>query len=430
VDGEYANVHLANEVGDSVTDLGDIPETTTDRPRILPASVAQQYAQNSLQFPRHSLATGNITFLDRVPHWSYALGPVGVVNTFTGNQAGAVFVDLTTEGKRVSVTEREFDCGQGQLVTDHYRWQLHKSRDTVEYQDPFVIPTGDDGLVVAVPYVSHEHQFRATPVPQLYSVPRFGGLALLDESCEITHLSSEEARSHAVLADQRFYPYDLAFREVNAMQYRNGILNRWTIHRDQLEIADLPGDDNDQPFTVTTPDGITYIVAAEPWGDASGIYEIWTIDARTGEKARFRTNLQNGMLGPRKAANYVEQDNPRVNWNGMSPSEPLSVVRNGTLWWEVRVVPDSSAGVTDTAFVNADTGDVIRYVRDDDVADYIAGRGPIDGTDGGGPPSDGDGDGFVVVVVDENGDVVRRIEVGGNQRVRIERSSNGTVSPS
>jgi hypothetical protein len=233
-----------------------------------------------------------------------------------------------------------------------------------------------------------------------------------------------------VLADQRFYPYDLAFREVNAMQYQNGILNRWTIHRDQLEIADLPGDDNDQPFTVTSPDGITYIVAAEPWGDASGIHQIWTIDARTGEKARFRTNVQNGMLGPRKAANYVEQDNPRVNWNGMSPSEPLPVVRNGTLWWEVRVVPDSSAGVTDTAFVNADTGDVIRYVRDDDVADYIAGRGPIDGTDGGGPPSDGDGDGFVVVVVDENGDVVRRIEVGGNQRVRIERSSNGTVTPS
>jgi hypothetical protein len=103
---------------------------------------------------------------------------------------------MTTEGKRVSVTEREFDCGQGQLVTDHYQWQLHKSRDTVEYQDPFVIPTGDDGLVVAVPYVSHEHQFRATPVPQLYSVPRFGGVALLDESCEITHLSSEEARSY------------------------------------------------------------------------------------------------------------------------------------------------------------------------------------------------------------------------------------------
>jgi len=358
VGGEYANVHLANEVGDSVTDLGDIHETKTDRPRILRASVAQQYAQNSLQFPRHSLATGNITFLDRVPHWSYALRPVGVVNTFIGNQAGAVFVDLTTEGKRVSVTEREFDCGPGPLVTDHYQWQLHKSRDTVEYQDPCVIPTGDDGLVVAVPYVSHEHQFRATPVPQLYSVPRFGGLALVDESREITHLSSEEARSYAVLADQRFYPYDLAFREVNAMQY------------------------------------------------------------------------QNGMLGPRKAANYVEQDNPRVNWNGMSPSEPLSVVRNGTLWWEVRVVPDSSAGVTDTAFVNADTGDVIRYVRDDDVADSIAGRGPIDGTDGGGPPSDGDGDGFVVVVVDENGDVVRRIEVGGNQRVRIERSSNGTVTPS
>lgn len=433
VGGEYANVHLAGEVESEVTDLAELPDTTTDKPRILPASVAEQYAQNSLQFPRHSLARGDITFRDGTPHWSYALQPDGLVNTFIGKQAGAVFVDMTTEGKRVSVTESEFACGQGQLITDDYLWNLRKSRYTVDYQDPFMIETGDE-LVMAVPYVTHEHQFRATPLPQVYSVPRFGGVALVDENCEITHLSPEEARTNEVLDGQRYYPYDLALLRVNAMQYQNGILNRWFTHRDQLQIADLPGEDNDQPFTVITREGITYVVAAEPWGDASGIYQLWTIDARTGEMARFRTNVQNAMLGPQKAANYVEQDNPRVNWGSMSPSEPLPVVRNGTLWWEVRVVPDSSAGVTYTAFVNADTGDVIRYERDDDVSAFIAGRGDIDGVGGGAGGTDGTGgpagagDGWVVVIVDEDGTVVRTVTVGENQSVRIERPENRTAA--
>jgi hypothetical protein len=264
----------------------------------------------------------------------------------------------------------------------------------------------------------------------VYSVPRFGGVALVDADCEITHLSPQEARTNDVLDGQRYYPYDLALRKVSSMQYQNGILNKWFTHRDQLEIADLPGEGNDQPFTVTTSEGITYVVAAEPWGDASGIYQLWTIDGRTGEMTRFRTDVQNAMLGPRKAANYVEQDNPRVNWGSMSPSEPLPVVRNGTLWWEVRVVPDSSAGVTYTAFVNADSGNVVRYTSDEDVSAFIAGRTAGNGTggDGGDGGTGTAGDGMVIVLVDENGNVVDRIEVPGNQSVRIERTGNRTVT--
>jgi len=435
VGGEYANEHLAGEVGASVTELDELPDTDTDTPRILPAAVAAQYAQNSLQFPRHSIGVGDISFVDGVPHWSYPLRPDGAVNTFVGKQAGAVFVDMTTQDKRVSVTEREFACGEGQQVTDNYLWQFRKSEYAVSYQDPFMIRQDGD-LYMAVPYVTHEHTFRATPIPQVYTVPRFGGVALMNQDCEITHLSPSEARTNEILAGQRYYPYDLARLRVNSMQYQNGILNKWFTHEDQLEIAPLPGEDNDQPFTVTTGDGITYVVAAEPWGNAAGIYQVWTIDARTGEMARFKTDVQNAMLGPRKAANYVEQDNPRVNWGTMSPSEPLPVVRNGTLYWEVRVVPDSGAGVTYTAFVNADTGRVIRYDDDASITAFISGRGSIPGGGGGdggagdGGDGAGAGDGLVVVIVDDNGNVIRTIPIGENESIRVERARNGTANGS
>lgn len=432
VGGEYMNEQLATEVGNEVTELEELPNTATDQPRILPSAVAGQYAQNSLQFPQHSIGVGDITFVDGVPHWSYALEPDGSVNTFVGKQAGAVFVDMTTQDKRVSVTEQEFECGEGQQVTDNFEWQLRKSRYTVAYQDPFMIPHEGD-LYMAVPYVTHEHTFRATPIPQVYSIPRFAGVAIMDKDCEIRHLSPEEAASSEILTGQRYYPYDLARLRVNSMQYQRGILNKWFTHEDQLEIADVPGQGNEQPFTVTTGEGITYVVAAEPWGDAAGIYQIWTIDARTGEMARFKTDIQSAMLGPRKAANFVEQDNPRVNWGSMSPSEPLPVVRNGTLYWEVRVVPNSGAGVTYTAFVNADTGNVIRYRGDDRIKAFIRGTGEIPGgdTDGAAVPGGDGGDGgtgggLVVVIVDENGNVVRTVPVGSNESIRVERGGNAT----
>ncbi len=433
VGGAYMNVHLSDEVSTSVTELDDLPDTDTDTPRILPSSVAQQYAQNSLQFPRHSIGVGDITFVDGTPHWSYPLKPDGSVNTFVGKQAGAVFVNMSTQGKDVSVTEREFACGQGQQVTDNVVWKLRKSEYAVEYQDPFMLNHGGD-LYMAVPYVSHDHQFRLTPIPQVYSIPRFGGIALVDADCDIRHLSPAEARSSEILDGQRFYPYSLARLRVNAMQYQHGIVNKWFTHRDQLELADVPGETNDQPFTVTTGGGITYVVAAEPWGNAAGIYQLWTIDSRTGEMARFKTDVQSAMLGPRKAANFVQQDNPRVNWESMSPSEPLPVVRDGRLYWEVRVVPDSSAGVTYTAFVNADTGDVIRYRGDQRITAFLSGAGRIPGGDGGTTAGSGSVSGggsgadLVVAIVDENGTVVRTVPVGEDERIRIERNGTGANS--
>jgi hypothetical protein len=104
------------------------------------------------------------------------------------------------------------------------------------------------------------------------------------------------------------------------------------------------------------------------------------------------------------------------------------VVRNGTLYWEVRVVPDSSAGVTYTAFVNAETSNVIRYADDRRVKAFIAGevapgdgQAPDNGTDGEEP-------GMVVLVLDEDGTVVREIPVQKNESIRVEQASNRTTA--
>lgn len=434
--GAQTNIHLAEEMQDGAETLEEIPKTNSSTPRILPQSVATQFAQNSLQFPRHQLGTADITFINGTPHWSYPLKPDGLVNKFQGKQNGAVYVNMSTSNKSVSTAQSEFNCGQGQLITDDYKWKLKKSKFFVEYKDPFMVEAEDSGdLYMAVPYVRHDVNFRLDPVPQPYSVPKFAGVALIDKDCNIQHLSPEEARSNNVLEGQNIYPYSLARKRVNAMQYKKGALNAWVTHEDQLQIADLPSGSNSQPFTVPTENGITYFVAAEPWGDASGVYQIWTIDARTGDAAVRRLPRDSSLIGPNKAANFVEQENPRVNWGSNSPSEPIPTVRNGTLYWQVRVIPDSSAGITYTAFVNANSGEVTRYRTDDRIVAFLAGENVSrlnetnETTDDGSAdgPSGGDS-GLVVVILDEDGNPVRTVPVEGNQSVQVRSRTNSTTA--
>jgi hypothetical protein len=414
VGGLYEAEATSERVGERVSGLQSLPETDDERSRLLPQSVAREYAQNSLQYPRYRLAGGDISVVDGTPHWSFALAPDGAVNSVRLQQRGGVFVDMTTTDKRVSVREQSFAVGQGMAITDDYRWQLSKHAYWRDYRDPFVVPHGDD-LYLAVPYVTHDWEFRATPLPQAHSVPEFGGVSLVAANGSITDLTPAEARDSDALAGQNVYPYELARHEVASRAYQNGIVNTWFTHEDQLELAPVPGA-NDQPFTVFWEAGPTYVLAAEPWGDAAGVYQLWTIDARTGEPRRLTLPQSEALLGPSKATRYAMRTPEIARLNGVSPVEPIPIVRDGALYWQVHVVPNSSAGLSYVAFVEAASGSVSTVETGDQARAFLAGEA-VEG-DGSGSEGEGARDGLVVVVERADGST-ERLTVGANDTVVI-----------
>jgi hypothetical protein len=421
----YQGVAMADDLEEQATATDTLPNVSVDHPRILPRSVASRYAQNSLQEPRHRLSDGDIAIApDGTPQWSYALRPDGGLNTFIVKQKGAAFVNMSTSSSDITFDNDEMSVGVGTQITDNIHWQLRKSAYFVSYADPFVYQ-GTDALRIATPYIEYDYEFR---FPILYTVPKWGGVAVTDQDGTTTYVDDADVASHNELSEQRTYPFSLARRYIASNKYRNGIINKWFFHEDQLEVAPVPGQGNDQPFMVLTEDNPELFVATEPYGDASGLFEIWTVDAVTGDYEQFALDRDQGLIGADKAVSFVRQANSRVTWasrggdNGFTPIEPLPVVVNNTLYWQIRVVPVDSAGVAFTAFVNAKTSDVYTADDDEDIRRFL--RGQPTKTNTSQPGSDEQEPGETVTIdVIEDGTVIEETTVNAsNYSVSIQRN--------
>lgn len=424
----FAQEHVSTTL--AVDDVDELPEADADRPRILPRRVARQYAANSLQYPRYQLAVGDVAIRNGTPTWSFGLAPDGGVNELVLTGKGGAFVDMTTTAKRVSVVEEDPTVGfglglggDGPIVSE-YRWRLAKGKFAVTYEDAYVVDHEGD-VYIAVPYVRYDHHVRFAPLPVVYATPEWGGTALVAPDGSIEFLTPEEARSHPALADQRLFPFDLARYYVESMRYGNGVVNKWFVHEDELEVAPVPGDGNEQPFFAMTEEGMRYFVAAEPYGEAHGIYQIWSFDGRTGDANRLRLPIDSALMGPARAADFVRKANDRTDWDRFNPSEPVPVVVDGRLHWQVRVVPNDASGVAYTAFIDASSGDVYTTSSDDGIRTFLR-TGQL--TEGEPDRPSVDGQNIVVRVVGEDGTVVDSVTVGEGQRIEIEYENATTTS--
>lgn len=381
--GYYAKEDLGRTVIDRAEPVESPPESPADRSRIAPLGVASNWAENSLQYPRYHLTGGDITYINGTPHWSFSLSPDGGYNTLTRQQIGAVYVNQASFEKDIQIhDEQTFRYGQGVAITDNVRWQLAEEDYWKDYGEAFVVPHKGESYIV-VPYTVHEWRFRATPIPQVYQVPHFGGVKVVSQDGDIRDLSPAEAREDPILSGQNFYPYDLARFKVSSTAYQHGIMNVLFYHEDQIELAPVPGDGNEQPFTVPTEDGPVYLLAVEPWGDANGVYQIWTLDAQTGEERVTTLPQESAYRGPRKAMDSVLAHPQISRLNDVQAVEPIPVVRDGTLFWTVRIVPNSSARITYIAFFNADTEEVTVVETTQAVEAFLSGADT--------PPEDPDG---------------------------------------
>lgn len=413
--GLFAGEELGKSTMEDSTVVENLSEADPQKPRVVTKSVADRYASNTLNFPQYRITRSDITIHNGTPYWSYALAPDGIWNHLTKQQHGSVLVDMTQQNAEVKTYTGDLRKGIGTAFYNHHRWKLLKSEEyLVDYKDPFMV-VHDEEQYIAVPYTKPE--FHWTPLP--YTVPKWGGVMLVDSDGNVDDLSPKEARAHPALEEQKLYPFDLARKKVATTKYRNGIINTFTSHEGEVEVAPVPGENNDQPFLVMTEDGPEYIVAVEPYGDAQGLREVWSIDGRTGEYERYAT--ETSLFGPRKATDYVRQAARTTDWNRFTPSEPVPVVVDGELYWEVRVVPNDSSGIAYIAMVNARTSDVLEVETTPEVVAFLEGkqveqRGNESGASGDQPT-------IIVQRVASNGTVVEEMAVYGNETIQINQEN-------
>lgn len=421
VSGTFAANTLGQATMQDSQTVDQLRETNASNPRLLTKGVADRYATNTLNFPQYQISESDITIHNGTPHWSYALAPDGLWNHLTKKQHGTVMVDMTRQNAGVETIANDLNKGIGTAFYNNYKWHLLKKGEYLaNYKDPFMV-MHEGEQYIAVPYTVPKFHWLSIP----HTTPTWGGVMLVDASGTVTDLSPEEARQHPALKGQKLYPFDLTRRAVAATKYRNGILNTYTSHEEEIEVAPVPGDGNDQPFLLPTTQGPTYVVAAEPYGNAQGLNEIWMVDARTGQHSRYTTNTS--LFGPRKATNYVRKAARKTDWDRFTPAEPLPVIIDGQLFWEIRVVPDDNSGISYIAFVNAQSSEVQEVETTTAVTNFLQNAVVPD------TPSDGRTDepaptpSIIVERVAPNGTVIGTMTVSDNESVRIVQQNETTA---
>lgn len=437
VGGVYAHTDMANQMQSDAERVDRLPNTSTENVRVLPRSVSDNYAQSSMQYPQYRLTESDITYRNGTYQWSHGLVPDNFLVSWFGNQNGAMYVDMTTTDKRVAVEETEFANGRGQLFFDSYKYRsvLHAPLKQHNWDTTFNARV-DGESYIAHSTTTYQWKFRLGPLPQLYAVPQHGSVEVMRPDGSISSLSPSAAAESELLRGQNVYPYHLAMFKVESMQYVNGALNKWFWKEDVLAIADLPESGNGWPITVPTgseadPE-LTYFVATEPTGSGNGVYEVWLFDGQTGEAAVQQ--YDDSQLGPRKAVDFVERRQEVNRLSSAQAISPVPVVKDGTLFWHVKVVSSSRSGVVYTAFVNAESGDVTLVENTAPIYAFLT-QSEVDAVQDRSEDEQAEGMTVTVVVTDGDGNIVSTENVtvpeGGELTVRVaDESGNDSTNES
>lgn len=427
--GVYAQTDMANQMQSNADTLETLPNTSKTHVRVLPRQVADNYAESSMQKPQFRLTESDIAYNDGKYTWSYGVVPDNFMVALTGNQNGAMYVDMGRDNKQTTINEVSFRTGRGQIWFDSYSYRSVLHNPLVEHRWGTVFNANDNGeSYIAHSTLKHNWKFRLLPIPQLYAVPAHATVEVMDPSGHIETLSPEEAHNAEKLNGQNFYPYSLAMFKVNSMKYKHGAINKWFYKEDVLEVASLPDGGNNWPLSVPTqtPDSspeLTYFVATEPTGSGSGVYEVWVFDGQTGEAGVQQ--YSESQIGPQKAIDFVERQ-PQINRLSSAKSVgPVPVVKDDTLYWHVKVIPENENGVIYTAFVNADTGSVTPLEGTDPIYAFLSQK-EVEQVRNKTQES-GDTMTVTVVVTDENGEITGTTNItvpeGGGADIKIENKN-------
>ncbi|NJE13238.1 hypothetical protein [Thermococcus sp. LS2] len=353
---EYHPMQVSNEL-----------ELSSSKIRILPKFTAYRYAVDTIEYARYTLGASHLTIRDGTPVWGFFIIPDGAWNAIRLKDKGVLFVDMNTTQARIQRIEQELQVGPGMQIFDNLEWVLYKKHYLIDLDVPRALYYNDK-LYIVVPYISYK--FRV-----FYTVPKWGGVLVVDEEGNVEDLSPEEALKDERLRNFPIFPESLTRKIVNAQNYWKesafaNIKNLWLHHENQIELIDVSNQGNRQPFLVIANDGKEYwMVAVEPYGKAHGLAAIYLIDAQNGEMSQVK--FETPLTGPVKAIDYIKKALPTFDWSQFMAVEPIPVFLNGELWWRVAIIPKSGSGVAKIAFVNAETKEVKIFESEEDVRAFL-----------------------------------------------------------
>lgn len=328
--------------------------------RMLPRATAYRYLADSLQKSRETLGDINIVNLDDKLMWVAPRIPDGAILYFTQKVNGIMTAEATKVDRKTNLINAELKVGENIGITDNIYWKLFKKRYFVDIGDVYYIKENDKIITVA-PVIAYRFKF---PV----MIPYYKGIFLVDPEGNIDFKSPSEVKFIKQFQNNRAYPEELARLYVDSYKYHKGIINAWIWHKDQIEISDVYGQYNQQPFLMPTVEGLKWVVATEPYGKSYGVFKIFLVDALTGKIDLLEMNEDQTLTGPVKVVSYVKKKFPRIDWSTAKVVEPRPYVVDNKLYWMLSITPIDFAGISYTVFVNSENNEVIAF--DDEVRVY------------------------------------------------------------
>lgn len=329
--------------------------------RVVPMAVAQRYGFDSLQKSKEMLGDFDPILVNNSQYWASPRVPNGNFLYFINKVQGVLLVDAQSPSRSTQLVNERFAIGEQMGIFDNIYWNLYYKRFLVDVAEVFYVHDGEQWVTVA-PYISYRFVF---PV----MLPTFGGVFVVTPDGEITDYTPEQVKEIDYLT--RVYPEQLARLVVESYQYKKGVFNAWFIHDDQTELADLPGQNNRQPFLMDTKSGLKWVVATEPFGQSYGVFKIFFVDAKTGGVDVYELNENKTLTGPVKVVSYVRSAYPNLDWSAQTVIEPRPYVINETLYWMLSVTPRDYAGISKTVLVNADNNNVEEFATKEEIVSAV-----------------------------------------------------------
>ncbi len=341
----------------------DLPEF--NKIRLTPKPVATRYAADSFQSPQETLADSQIALVDGKLVRVFPRVPDGGLLYFINKMSGFVTVEVDTLDRKVNIQNQEFKYSDHIGITDNLYFQLLKKKYFVSYSaEPIYLKDNNNKWITVVPYMS----YKKFP----FRVPYWAGVMIVKSDGTITDYTPEAAQKLTYLKGNRLYPKELTNYYTAAYSYKGGLINKWLLHKNQIEIVSLPGEET--IIHASTKEGFKQIVVAEPYGRSYGVYKIFIIDATTGKREIISYDQNSQLTGPISAADYIKRAFPTYNWTNFQLSEPRPVKVNGDLNWLLSIIPNDSAGIATTVLLDAKTNKVVEVKTENELQLLLSGH--------------------------------------------------------
>ncbi|MFT7615732.1 MAG: hypothetical protein ACI8Y7_000555 [Candidatus Woesearchaeota archaeon] len=338
----------------------------SDELRVVPLAVARRFGRDSLTISTQQSGDYDLISKEGKQYWVAPRIPSSFLLSLSRNVEGLVLVDAQQPSRVIELADQTFTVGEGLFITDNIFWRLAKEKYFAKVTEVFYVfdESVRDYKIVA-PFLTYEWAF-----PRLR--PTFGGVFIVEGNGKVTEVSANEIGQYDYLVNSRVYPEELARLVVESYQYKDGLLNKWFIHNDQIEVVDLPGQGNQQPFLLQTKDGLKWVIATEPFGQSFGVSKIFFIDAVTGKVELYNTG--SALTGPVKVASYVRSEFPMIDWFQNTIVEPRPYIFNETLYWLMSITPSDYGGIAKTVLVSAKTNEVFSFDTHTELSSFISGE--------------------------------------------------------